>query len=84
MALNIKNPETHRLAQELADSTGGTLTDAVTEALRERLDSLSRTETFEILWKEVEAIQAFVSDLPDRDDRSPEELLGFDAFGLPR
>ena len=84
MALNIKNPETHRLAQELAASTGGTLTDAVTEALKERLSSLSRADRFEVLWREVQAIQAFVTDLPDRDDRSPEDLLGFDDFGLPR
>ena len=37
MSLNIKNPEAHRLAQQLADLTGETLTAAVTEALRERL-----------------------------------------------
>ena len=40
MGLNIKNPETHELAQELADLTGETLTGAVTEAVRERLERL--------------------------------------------
>ena len=35
--LNIKNAETYRLARELADQTGETLTAAVTVALRERL-----------------------------------------------
>lgn len=38
MHLNIKNPETHQMAQELAEATGETLTGAVTEAVRERLD----------------------------------------------
>ncbi len=38
--LNIKNPETYRLARELADRTGMTLTAAVTVALRERLERL--------------------------------------------
>jgi len=38
MSLNIKDPEAHRLARLLADETGETLTAAVTEALRERLD----------------------------------------------
>lgn len=38
MSLNIKRPETHRLAQELAELTGESLSDAVTEALRERLE----------------------------------------------
>lgn len=38
MGLNIKNEETHRLAQELARLTGESITAAVTEAVRERLD----------------------------------------------
>ena len=35
--LNIKNPETHRLARELATRRGESLTAAVTVALREQL-----------------------------------------------
>ncbi len=35
--LNIKNPETHRLAKELAHRRGESLTAAVTAALREQL-----------------------------------------------
>ena len=42
MSLNIKNPETHRLATDLARLTGETLTQAVTEAVRERLARISR------------------------------------------
>lgn len=42
MSLNIKNDETHRLAQELASLTGESMTAAVTEALRERLDRVRR------------------------------------------
>ncbi len=42
MGLNIKNEETHRLAQELARLTGESITAAVTEALRERLDRVQR------------------------------------------
>ena len=38
MALNIKNEETQKLAKELAKLTGESMTAAVTEALRERLD----------------------------------------------
>jgi antitoxin VapB len=37
MSLNVKHPEAHRLARELAELTGETLTHAVTVALRERL-----------------------------------------------
>jgi antitoxin VapB len=40
MSLNIKSEETHKLAQELAELTGESMTGAVTEAVRERLERL--------------------------------------------
>ena len=36
--MNIKNEETQKLARELARLTGESLTAAITEAVRERLD----------------------------------------------
>jgi len=42
MSLNIKNEETYRLAQELARFTGESMTAAVTEAVRERLERVRR------------------------------------------
>jgi antitoxin VapB len=42
MGLNIKNDETHRLAEELARLTGESMTAAVTTAVRERLERLKR------------------------------------------
>ena len=41
MSLNIKNPETYRLARELAERNDETITTAVTIALRERLERQS-------------------------------------------
>ncbi len=38
MSLNIKNEETHRLARELAQLTGESVTVAVTISLKERLE----------------------------------------------
>ncbi len=38
MSLNIKNEETHRLARQLATLTGESMTAAITEAVRERLE----------------------------------------------
>ena len=43
MAMNIKNEEAHRLAQELAKKTGKSLTETVTEALREKLDNYDQS-----------------------------------------
>lgn len=42
MGLNIKSEETHRLVKELAAITGESLTAAVTEAVRQRLDRARR------------------------------------------
>jgi antitoxin VapB len=42
MSLNIKNEEAHRLAHKLSELTGESLTSAVTEALRERLERVRR------------------------------------------
>jgi len=47
VALNIKSNETHRMAQELAELTGETQTEAVTIAIRERLDRLQRRKSRE-------------------------------------
>jgi antitoxin VapB len=38
VSLNIKNEEAHRLARELASVTGESMTVAVSEAIRERLE----------------------------------------------
>ena len=42
MAFNIKNEETEQLARDLSKLTGETMTAAITEALRERLDRVRK------------------------------------------
>ncbi len=83
MALNIKNPETHRLAQELAEETGESLTEAVTVAVRERLATVRVGREATAMAAAVAEIQDFVATLPDRDTRTEDEILGYDAHGLP-
>ncbi|HEX8670565.1 MAG TPA: type II toxin-antitoxin system VapB family antitoxin [Longimicrobium sp.] len=83
MALNIKNPHTERLAHLLAEATGESLTEAVTVALRERLASVSRARDVDGIIRSVERIQAMVAALPVRDSRTPDEILGYDEYGLP-
>ncbi|MDQ3080636.1 MAG: type II toxin-antitoxin system VapB family antitoxin, partial [Gemmatimonadota bacterium] len=41
MALSIKNPETDRLAHELARATGESVTTAVTNAIKLRLEMVN-------------------------------------------
>jgi antitoxin VapB len=42
MSMNIKNKEAHQLTKQLAKLTGESLTTAITEAVRERLDRVRR------------------------------------------
>jgi antitoxin VapB len=44
MAMNIKNPEAHRLAHRIAELTGESVTGAVTQSLRERLARLEAAD----------------------------------------
>ncbi|HEY0972332.1 MAG TPA: type II toxin-antitoxin system VapB family antitoxin [Gemmatimonadales bacterium] len=83
MALNIKNPVTERLAQEVARATGTSLTEAVTVALEERLATLRRREASTARKIDISDLQALVRAAPVRDSRSEDELLGYDEFGLP-
>lgn len=83
MAINIKNPETYRLARELAAATGETLTQAITEALRERLATIRQHRQTALMVREVARIQQAVRELPDRDSRPPDDILGYDEAGLP-
>lgn len=82
MALNIRNAEAERLAAELARRTGETKTEAVAQALRERLARIRRDQARSSLADELEAIAMQCAALPVLDDRSAEEILGYDEHGL--
>jgi antitoxin VapB len=83
MALSIKNAETERLARELARITGGSLTDVITDALRDRLVRETGRGRDSTLGDDIRRIQREVAGLPVLDDRSPDELVGYDEDGLP-
>jgi len=83
MALSIKHPEADRLARELADATGETLTEAIIRALRERLRREQGRRRGPRLRDEIRAIRRRCAALPVRDHRSPDQILGYDEQGLP-
>jgi len=82
MSLNIKDPEAHRLAQQIARATGETMTRVVTEALRERLSRLER-RTARASVEELLAIAERAASHVKRPYVDHGELL-YDAQGLPR
>lgn len=83
MPLNIKNAETDRLARELADATGESLTAAIAVAVRERLERVRSRPRGRDLDAELDVIALRCAALPVLDDRPEEEILGYDEHGLP-
>lgn len=83
MALNIRNPETERLANALAKLTGETKTEAVTRALRDRLERERRYRSKRRLVDELDEIARHCSSLPVLDSRDADEILDYDERGLP-
>jgi antitoxin VapB len=84
MPLNIRNEETENLANALAKLTGETKTEAVTQAIRERLQRVRRARSKRRLADELDEIALHCSTLPVRDHRGADEIMGYDETGLPR
>jgi antitoxin VapB len=84
MALNIKDPRTDTLVRELAQTTGETITEAITVAVRERLERLQAGRRPHSLADELDEIALRCASLPVLDERSEDEILGYDLDGLPR
>jgi len=82
MALSIKTDEADRLARELAEATHETLTQAVTTALRERLERV-RSEKDSEYEKRLRRLVDEYQALETKDDRTAEEIIGYDEHGLP-
>jgi antitoxin VapB len=82
MPLSIKDPEADRLAREVAKATGETLTAAIVQALKERLQRVRRARGAK-LSEELLAIGRRCAALPIQDTRAADEILGYDHHGLP-
>jgi antitoxin VapB len=79
MALSIKSDRADRLARELADLTGESITDTVVAALEARLEVERRRRRAVGLGDIVERFGR----LPVLDERRPDDIIGYDDSGLP-
>jgi len=84
MPLNIRNKQTEELATALAKLTGETKTEAVTKALRERLERTRRARTKRRLRDEIDEIALHCAALPVLDRRHADDIVGYDQHGIPR
>ena len=81
MSLNINNEEAVRLASELAELTGETETQAVTAALKERLE---REREIQERLKRMRAIsKSFAASLRDGPSAVEHGDVLYDERGLP-
>jgi antitoxin VapB len=85
VSLNIKNEETHRLIKRLAELTGQTQTSAVEDAVRRRLDELTRVEEVQRRYKELGEIADRASAAASREWLTTDwDQVLYDENGLPR
>ena len=84
MSLNIKNKETHKLAQQLARLTGESMTVAVTEAVRERLERVRRERGVALSDRLLEIGKDCAAHLKEPFRSIDHGHLLYDEKGLPR
>jgi antitoxin VapB len=76
----VKNPAAHRLAAQVSRRMDVTLSDAVVSALQDKIQKTGRP----LDRAKVDALCARIGRLPVLDPRTAEEILSYDAFGIPR
>ncbi len=85
MALNIKNPETERLARELARRRKQGITEVLTDVLRKEVERERRKPSRQddaAFKRGIDEIVAHFNSLPVLDDRTDDEILGYNEQGL--
>ena len=88
MALSIRNPETEALARDVARIMGTSITEAITDSLRERARTLAplRQKRSKAQQTREAALRRIVAKFGKgiKDQRSAEDIIGYDEYGLPQ
>ncbi len=82
MTIKIDHPEINQWSAELAAYTGESVTLAVVNAVRERLDREKSYRT-KSLAEDLLRIGKECAALPVIDNRSPDEIIGYNLNGAP-
>ncbi len=82
MAILIKDREADQLIRRLAERTGESITDAVKEAVRERLKRVPLTEDeIAARKRKLAKLVAKAKALATLDDRTADEIIGYNELG---
>jgi antitoxin VapB len=84
MGLNIKNEDTHRLVRKLAKMTGESMTEAVTQAVRERLERVRRNRSSSLADRLLAIGKDCAAHLKEPFRSADHGDLLYDQRGLPR
>ena len=84
MSMNIKNKEAYRLTKQLSKLTGESLTTAVTEAVRERLDRVRREQDVDLAERLLAIGRDCAAHLKEPFRTIDHDELLYDERGLPR
>jgi antitoxin VapB len=84
MGLNIKNEQAHRLARELARATGESMTVAVSEAIRERLERIRGNSKKDPVERILEIGRDCAAHLKEPYKSGDHGDLLYDEKGLPK
>jgi len=84
VGLSIKNSTAENLARQLAQQTGETITEAIRRALEERLQRVSGRRRATRLADQLNEIAMRCASLPLIENRSEDDILGYDRRGLPK
>jgi antitoxin VapB len=82
--LKIKDAEVYRMVREIADQTGQTLTDVVRHAVKREHNRIRSAKPDPLLIDQLMEIADRCASLPVLDDRSDDEIIGYDEYGIPR
>ena len=81
MAISIRNPIAEKLAREVANESGESLTQSIIHSLEERLEKLRGRREPQNLLQEIIEIGNRCAALPDIDQRTSDEILGYNENG---
>jgi antitoxin VapB len=83
MALSIRNPKAEELAREVAAEARENITQAIIHALEERLERIRGRRTAADVAEEIMKVSQRCSTIPEKDSRTPDQILGYDEKGAP-
>ena len=82
MALSIRNPRAEALARQIASMSGESITQVIIHALENHAERLRGQRMYPDTVNEIMAISGRCSAIPELDNRSIDEILGYNKIGI--